>query len=147
MIDQWRLGADLKEVGRVVAELQARMAPVLGSGAHDIALAVEELLANAVIHGCKLGGREPNLFLECFCEVGSVRVEVRDDGPPFNPLEAPLPDLELALDERPLGGLGVHLVRTLIDRAVYERQGNENVVVLSHGVGDEGPPVVRGRRP
>ncbi len=143
MNDSWRVGADLADVGRVVAELQDRMTNYLGRGAHDVALAVEELLANAVIHGRKLSGRDPRLLVTCDCGEGRLRVEVRDDGPPFNPLEAPMPDLDSPLDERPAGGLGVHLVLTLVDEVQYARQGGENVVALTHRVMMGPSPKVR----
>ena len=55
---------------------------------------------------------------------------IADDGRPFNPFESGPPDTELSLEERPIGGLGVHLVRNVMDRSSYERHGEKNVVIL-----------------
>ena len=58
-------------------------------------------------------------------------MEVIDDGHAFNPLEAPTPDLSLAMENRPLGGLGIHLLRKLADGITYERRNGTNRVVLT----------------
>ena len=54
-----------------------------------------------------------------------------DDGIAFNPFDAPAPDTTLALEDREIGGLGVHIVRTMMDEVFYERDGNKNVVTVS----------------
>ena len=53
---------------------------------------------------------------------GALNVEVIDDGRAFNPLEVPAPDLSLAMSDRPIGGLGIHLLRELADEVKYERR-------------------------
>ena len=56
---------------------------------------------------------------------------MRDDAPPFDPfVEAPAPDLDADLDARPIGGLGVHLIRSLMDEVSTTHDGNGNRVVL-----------------
>ncbi|HTN65638.1 MAG TPA: ATP-binding protein [Burkholderiaceae bacterium] len=55
-----------------------------------------------------------------------VEVEVRDAGNAFDPLSAPVPDLSLDLEQRQVGGLGVHFLRTLMDEVRYERRDGEN---------------------
>ena len=59
-----------------------------------------------------------------------LSVTVTDDGKPFNPFERQAPDTALSVEDRPLGGLGVHLVRNVMDRVGYERHGEKNVVLL-----------------
>ena len=61
---------------------------------------------------------------------GALRIEVIDDGQPFNPLEVPEPDTSLAMADRPIGGLGIHLLRELADEATYERRDRTNRLVL-----------------
>ena len=58
-------------------------------------------------------------------------VSVDDDGRPFNPLEVPAPALDLPIEERPVGGLGVFIVRSLADVVEYRRQGTHNIVTLT----------------
>ena len=56
---------------------------------------------------------------------------IADDGRPFDPLtEAPEPDLESAIEDRPIGGLGVHLVRTMMDEVRYRREEGKNRLTL-----------------
>jgi serine/threonine-protein kinase RsbW len=55
-----------------------------------------------------------------------VQLCVEDSAPPFNPLLAPEPDLTLPLDQRVPGGLGVHLVRKMMDHLAYQRAGGKN---------------------
>ena len=63
-------------------------------------------------------------------EPGEMRVDVEDDGQPFNPLEAPEADTTNPLEERTIGGLGVHLVRKLMDGLEYKRQGERNLLTI-----------------
>ena len=62
-------------------------------------------------------------------DVVSVRVE--DDGRAFNPLDAAPPDLRLGADERPIGGLGVHIVRSVMDTLEYQRENERNVLIMT----------------
>ena len=53
-----------------------------------------------------------------------------DGGKKYNPLETPEPDINLPLEKRKIGGLGVFIVRNFMDKLLYRREGNENVLVL-----------------
>jgi anti-sigma regulatory factor (Ser/Thr protein kinase) len=55
---------------------------------------------------------------------------VIDDARPFNPLEAPKPNLDAPLEDRELGGLGIHLVRSLMDHVSYSRDEDKNVLTV-----------------
>ena len=90
-----------------------------------LALVFEEMLINIVRHG-NAPGIEASLTLTA----GELRGEVIDDGPAFDPLQAPPPDLDAALDDRPIGGLGIHLLRSLTDEARYERQDGRNRLIF-----------------
>jgi len=65
---------------------------------------------------------------------GHLRFELTDDAAPFDPLTARVPDLTSPVDERRIGGLGIHLVRTLMDRVAYERVWNDNRLILEKDV-------------
>ena len=65
-------------------------------------------------------------------------VKVEDDGREFNPLELPEPDLEQKLEERPIGGLGIHLVRNLMDELDYKRTHNKNILTMKKKINQRG---------
>jgi len=92
-------------------------------------LILEELVLNTLTHGDTSGLTEVSIDLES--ESHSLAIRLADDGSPFNPLaDAPEPDLALPLNERPIGGLGVYLVRTMGEELEYRRDGNRNHLKL-----------------
>lgn len=97
----------------------------------DLAIAVDELLSNVAKYGTRPAeGESPAVALEFFVTGQALEVEIADSGPPFDPLSGDVPDVSAALEERPIGGLGLHLVRNLTDERRYERKGGRNVVRL-----------------
>jgi anti-sigma regulatory factor (Ser/Thr protein kinase) len=63
-------------------------------------------------------------------EDGRLRIEVEDDGRFFNPLDAPEPDVTKPLEARPIGGLGLFLVRNLMDELSYQRHRDRNLLIM-----------------
>jgi len=61
---------------------------------------------------------------------GEIRVDVEDDGRPFNPLEAPEPDTTKPLEKRTIAELGIFLVRKLMNDLEYKRQGDRNLLTI-----------------
>lgn len=95
----------------------------------QLKLAIEELVLNVIKHGFGEEGHYFEVAIESSPE--SVTVEVTDTARAYNPLEeAPAPDLEAALEDRAVGGLGVHMVRTIADEVRYERDGDTNRLTL-----------------
>ena len=95
----------------------------------DLTLALEEVVTNVISHGYT-DDREHEILVRVRVEPHEVTVVVEDDGLAFNPLEMPVPDVRRPVLERAVGGLGIHLVRTLMDGLGYERQGNRNLLTL-----------------
>ena len=96
----------------------------------DIHLCVEEILLNTISYGYKdLGEHEIRVRLDFLGD----RLEIRiiDDGQPFNPLLARPPDIEATMEHRRIGGLGIHLVRNLMDRMEYLRVEDLNELRLT----------------
>ena len=88
-------------------------------------LVLEELILNVIDYGSE--GSDPDITLKIASEGDTISIDLSDRGRPFNPLtEAPEPDLTSAVGERRVGGLGVHLTKTLMDEVSYSRNANRN---------------------
>jgi serine/threonine-protein kinase RsbW len=92
-------------------------------------VAVDEIVTNAITHGYA-PGVQGEIAVRLRHWPGSVVLEIEDDGVPFDPLQAPPPDLGLPAAERPIGGLGIHFVRNLMDEVSYARRDGRNVLKL-----------------
>jgi len=95
-----------------------------------VLLAVDDLLNNVVSYAYKDGGSH-EISLAVNLTRYRISVTVSDDGIPFNPFGAEVPDVSASLEGREVGGLGIHLVRTLMDEHRYERRGQRNVVTIA----------------
>jgi len=125
------LKSDLTELDRLHSLVESF------GNAHDLQkriifetnLVLEEIFTNIVSYGH--GDKSPHQ-VQCSlqCNRESIIIRIEDDGVPFNLLEAKTAVLETDLDNRPVGGLGIHLVRELMDEVTYQRVGAKNVVTL-----------------
>lgn len=125
------VGAHPVGVGEVSAAFAgfAETHALSAAARRSISVALDELLANALSHG--LAGPVAGLLtVEVELDQERVTVTLTDDGPAFNPFEQAAPDTTLSVEERPIGGLGIHLVRGLVDEVSYERRDGCNVVGL-----------------
>lgn len=98
--------------------------------AYRLQLAVDEFFNNAVDYGYP-DGRAGEIVVEVSRTGDRLDLVFSDDGDPFDPFAAPPPDLDGTLEERRIGGLGVHLVRTFAYRFAYARENGRNVKRLS----------------
>lgn len=92
-------------------------------------LAFEELATNTVKYGYDPNEPGP-LKVEITLHAGGILMRVIDQAQPFDPLKAEDPDTSLPVEERPIGGLGLFLVRQMADEMTYERVDDSNVVTL-----------------
>lgn len=92
----------------------------------DIQLAVDEAMTNIITHGYR--GSPGTIAVACSVGRDRVRIEIRDRGPAFNPLTIQDPDLTADIAERAVGGLGIYLVRKVMDSVSYEYRDGENVL-------------------
>lgn len=92
-------------------------------------LVLEEMALNVMTHGREAGASELEVIVAC--ETDNVIIEISDDGAPFDPLQgAPVPDPDASLDDRPVGGLGIHLVREMMDEVSYRYEDGRNRVLM-----------------
>ncbi|MEN6343024.1 MAG: ATP-binding protein [Methanospirillum sp.] len=125
-----RVAADLEALPTLLDGFQAWLAGCDCSEEvqFDLALVLDEAFTNVVEHGY---GDTPGPVAVCAALIdGEVVLRLIDEAPVFDPLAAPPPELEDALEDRPVGGLGIHLIRQLTDRAEYVRRDGRNVLTL-----------------
>jgi len=126
-----QLDADMGELQRLTAWLDGfcERHKIPQEAHYHLNIVAEELVLNAIKHG------------RCSPSQGAIQINLRlsgqelditmtDTGIPFNPLDAPPPDLTGSLADRPIGGLGIHLVRSLVNSVEYKREGGENQLRL-----------------
>ena len=92
-------------------------------------LALEEIVINVMNYGHDDGLHEIDITLTT--EENSLTIEIVDDGRPFDPLhDAPKPDVNAELEDRDIGGLGIHFVRKMMDDVRYRREEGKNHLTL-----------------
>jgi len=120
--------AEIARLGERLGEFAAlhQLAPNV---LYDLNVALEEAVNNIISHGYA-DDREHEILVRIRVESGEVIAEVKDDARAFNPLTVPDADVSTPLDERTAGGLGVHLMRKLMDGIEYQRLEDGNLLIL-----------------
>jgi anti-sigma regulatory factor (Ser/Thr protein kinase) len=119
--------------GCAAVEAALRKAELPDDVVLELLLAAEEVLTNVAAYAHD-DGAEHWVRVTLGRTGDEVTLRFEDDGRPFDPLAAPPPDLASPVEERPAGGLGIHLVRSLVDGAEYARVGGGNVLTLRRRV-------------
>lgn len=101
--------------------------------ATKLGLMLDELLTNVAMHAYGNQGGPVSVQVELSAP-DMLQAVIRDQGPAFDPTGMPQPDLEMALEDRKVGGLGVHFVRRLAQRFSYRRDGDCNEVTLGYSL-------------
>ena len=126
---------DIKQIPRLTEFIEGIIEEknIDASTAMGINLALEEAVANVMSYAYPEG------------TVGEVKVDVRidereitfmvsDNGKEFDPTTRPEPDLKSGPEERPIGGLGIHLIRTIMDTVSYKRQSGKNLLIMTKNI-------------
>lgn len=93
-----------------------------------ITLVMEEAVTNIIDHTST--GDEQTIKLDLTFSTDELSLDIHDSGDSFNPLEVTPPDLSADIEERPIGGLGIHMIKKLSDSANYHRTDERNHLVL-----------------
>ena len=96
-----------------------------------INLALEELVTNTVSYGLR-GVAQPKIEITVQVNGTVLVLTVADNGQQFDPTQDTRPDLSSAVDDRPIGGLGLHLIKTFADRMKYEYVEGKNRLTLEY---------------
>ncbi len=124
--------ASLKEVDRVRRFLRDYLRG-LGLKEEDelkIELALHEICVNIALYAYP-EGRAGDLAIRIWRDDGTLFMEIRDRGVPFDPVQKPNPDVMARFRRGKRGGLGVFFFRTMMDGLSYKRDGDENILTIS----------------
>ena len=94
----------------------------------EVQLAVDEACTNIIKYGYADEAGTINII--CCMRNGELVVVIKDEGKPFDPTSVQPPDLNASLEERQMGGLGVHLIKTMMDEVRYESIDGKNVLTM-----------------
>ena len=128
---QWQANlASLAEMREFVEEC-ARILGANENQTSDILLAVNEAVTNSILHG--YGGSGP-IGIEVQRENGQLWVRIIDQAPPFDPTRHTTPDINRPLDDCGLGGMGIHMMRELMDDMLYRTsaEGGNELTLIKH---------------
>jgi len=126
---RYRISNSLRDIEPLMGILSAlsREQGFSAELAHDLRLVLEEALSNVILYGFQ-DESEHLIEVDMAVEGEAFVLEIRDDGIPFNPLAETDPNLDMPIEEREIGGLGIYLTRTLMDELTYVREGQQNVL-------------------
>ena len=119
---------EIERLARIVDDF-GRRHQIAAQIIYNMKLALDEILTNVISYGYDDAG-EHQITARFSLEQGKWTAEVEDGGRPFNPLASPEANTQQSLETRPIGGLGIHLVRKLIDELEYRRQNDKNRLVM-----------------
>ena len=122
---------DLFEIKRMAEELEdwCHDQSISEDIAFQLDLVLDEMVSNVIRHGIKDSGQHI-IQVNLHRDGQQLTLEIEDDGVPFNPFDAPVPDITKPIEERRPGGLGVFLVRQMMDSLDYERRNGKNYLLI-----------------
>ncbi len=117
----------LKEIGTQIKQAGSE-AGFTASEINDILLAVDEACTNTIRHGLKENPKQ-SFQLQILAQKNQIEILIRENGVPFNPEGVDLPDFDLSVDDRPIGGLGIYIMRNLMDTVEFKLDKNDTKLV------------------
>jgi serine/threonine-protein kinase RsbW len=93
-------------------------------------LAIEEIVTNIIKYGYDDSGSH-EILVRLSLPNGELKLEIEDGGHEFDPFDRPAPNIHASIEEREIGGLGIHFVKNLLDSCEYRRAGDRNIVTLT----------------
>jgi anti-sigma regulatory factor (Ser/Thr protein kinase) len=97
---------------------------------YRLRLAVDEIATNIIVHGYVEAGLQGALELCADIDDRTLTLSIEDTGVAFDPRQAAVPETDLPLEQRPIGGLGVYLAMRSVDEFLYERVGDRNRTIF-----------------
>jgi len=100
------------------------------SGCMRLNLALEEAVTNVILYAYP-GEKGKDICLKVEQIGEKLIIIIIDEGIPFDPTQKETPDLSLSIADRPIGGLGIHLIREIMNEVGYERKGDKNILTMT----------------
>ncbi|MDD3847269.1 MAG: ATP-binding protein [Syntrophorhabdaceae bacterium] len=125
------LPAALQSLPGFVAEIN-RCAREAGFSEHKLG-AMELALEEAIVNIVKYSSASSDSVISIACTTdarGGFYITITDSGPPFDPLRKAAPDTDAGIDDRPIGGLGIFLIKEMTDGVTYAREGGKNILTI-----------------
>jgi phosphoserine phosphatase RsbU/P len=121
----------IAELDRLVSwiEDQGKVYSLSASVITDLNLALEEWIVNVISHAFE-DEASRWIKLRWWYSKEEIRIEIEDDGKPFDPTLPKPVDISIPLDERPIGGMGIRFIQKRMDGFLYRREDNRNIVTL-----------------
>ena len=116
-----RLDELLEFVGGAIAEIDMKIQS-------KINIAIEEVFVNVANYAYSDGNG--SVTVRITVDPDEFTARFTDSGTPFDPLAKPDPDTSLSADERTIGGLGIYMVKNLMDSVEYRYENNENTLTI-----------------
>ena len=104
--------------------------------AKDCLIALEEAIANVVMYAYPNEEGKHKIILNAVFENGELVFTLIDSGVPFDPTKAPEADITLSAQDRPIGGLGIFLIRKIMNEISYQRVNNENHLIMKKRISE-----------
>ena len=123
-----RLCLNCEEIGQSIG--------VSDKSIFEMNLALDELFTNIISYGFQ-DNHEHTIKIRITIEGDQLQMRIEDDGVPFNPLESKTPDFQCDIEECKIGGLGIHLIKKLMDDIQYQRVADKNILVLGRKIRKE----------
>lgn len=93
-------------------------------------LVLEEAITNIIFYAYEKGSQN-QITIDFEKRDNEIGIKIIDNGKPFDPTKKSDPDITLPVEERPIGGLGILLIKKIMDRVIYQRQENHNILLMT----------------
>ena len=130
-MDELRVEAKTENMGAVLDFVGARLGDCPLKIQKQICIAVDEIFSNIARYAYhpSVGGAAVRIAVG-----DDITIELEDNGVAYDPLSAAAPDLSLPAQERAIGGLGIFMVKNIMDSVQYRREGNKNILTITKTV-------------
>ena len=99
----------------------------------NLNLVLEELITNIIFYGYD-DKNEHLIYIRLYKKDNEIEIQIEDDGKEFNPLLVAEPDIDESIENRKIGGLGIHFVRKIMDSMNYRRSDDKNILTLTKNI-------------